>query len=402
MAYCYYHFFVKDKTVGTNYISDQLAVDIVKTDDMTEEEKSKYDDRWFMEINYYSNNKNNGFKLQELNFNYFTDYSLTSDKYRATGMQYVGDYKHNDVRVSSEDELNNYVFTAFTYYDTWDGISYDGYYGNFASTNCLLKRSTSFTIKIDNRAFEIQLDKSWSKWRGWWIFGYTETHFYTWSELFESAMKYVVSSSFGYGDYYLQMNLSDFFTIKEYDLNSGKLKEDNVTDIIKTYALVKVHYDENGAKNSSQSMFGSIKCDPNYDIEETTIDTTYWQERMLYTLSEKDFVYRYSDVYQGYFASLSLDTKKMFADMPRAKVNVTLGLQSQYLLDNKISVVGFDYNGFENFEIDTLTITGQNQTFYLLEKSLYNTKLQTFKRSSGISLDFGLNAINNEYAEVIV
>ena len=123
---------------------------------------------------------------------------------------------------------------------------------------------------------------------------------------------------------------------------------------------------------------------------------------MLYTLSEKDFTYRYSDVYKGYFASLNLDTKKMFADMPRAKVNITINLQSKYLIDNKINIVGFDYNGLEDFEIDTLTITGESQTFYLLEKSLYNTNLQTLKYSSGITFDFGSNATNNEYTGVVL
>ncbi len=402
IAYIYYRFFIKDKTVGVNYISDQLAVDVIKSDDLSEEEKSKYDERWFMEINYFSNSKKNGIMLQELNFNYFTDYTLTSDKYRATGMQYVGDYKHTPVRVSTESELNNYVFPAFTYYDTWDGISYNGYYGSYASLNCLLKRSTSFTIKLDNRAFEIQLDKFWTRESGWWIFKSAESYYYTWSDLFESAMKSVVSANVGYGDYYLEMDFSQFFTIKEYDLKSGKLKEDDVTNIIKTYALVKVHYDENGAKNSTQSLFGSIECNPKYDVEDTKIDTTYWQERMVYNLTVKDFTYRYSDVYKGYFASLNLDLKKMFAEMPRSKVNISFNLQSQYLIDKKINVIGFDYNGLEDFEIDTLTIVGKSQTFYLLEKSLYNTNLQTLKYSSGITLDFSENATNNEYVGVVL
>lgn len=401
LAFGYYHFFVKDKTVGTNYIDNQLGVDLIgKVEDLTPEELDKYSERWFIEVNYYSNSKNNGITLQELNFNYFTDFTLTSDKYRATGMQYIGDYVHHDVTVSSESERDNYVFTDFNYYDTWDGVSYNGYYGNNASVNCLLKRSTSFTIKLDNRAFEIQLDKYWSKKHGWWIFGYTEYHYYTWSELFNSVMNSVESANVGYGDYYLELNLSDFFTIREYDLETGKLKTDDVTDIIKNYALIKVHYDENGANRSSQSLYGSIDCNPNYGVQED-IDTTYWQERIVYTLNEDDFSYRYSEVYDGYFISLNMSTKKLFADMPRAKVNINIDLQSQYLLDNKINIVGIDYNGIENFEIDTLTIIGNSQTFYMLDKALYNSQLQKLIYSNGITFDFAENSINNEYVEVI-
>ena len=39
LAYGYYHFFVKDVTTGTNYIDNQIALDIVASDDLTEEQK---------------------------------------------------------------------------------------------------------------------------------------------------------------------------------------------------------------------------------------------------------------------------------------------------------------------------------------------------------------------------
>ena len=86
LAYGYYHFFVKDITVGTNYIDNQIALDIVASDDLTEEQKNEFEERYFMEANFFSNAKNNGIALQELKFNYFTDYSLSSNAYRSTGM----------------------------------------------------------------------------------------------------------------------------------------------------------------------------------------------------------------------------------------------------------------------------------------------------------------------------
>ncbi|MBR4999176.1 MAG: hypothetical protein IKY10_04770, partial [Clostridia bacterium] len=129
---------------------------------------------------------------------------------------------------------------------------------------------------------------------------------------------------------------------------------------------------------------------------------TYWQERMVYTLNEDDFSYRYSEVYQGYFLSLDMDTKKMFDEMPRAKVNVNIDLKSQYLKDKNINIVGLDYNAFEGFEIDTLTIKGDLQKLYLLEKSLYDTNLQTFIHSKVLEIGIAQNAINNEYQEVAV
>ena len=130
---------------------------------------------------------------------------------------------------------------------------------------------------------------------------------------------------------------------------------------------------------------------------------------MTYTLTETSklngadiFSYRYSEVYGGYFLSLSMDGKKLFAEMPRAKVNITLDLQSEYLTERELKIVGFDYNAFEGLELDTLTIRGETQTFYLLENSLFGTSLKTIKRSAGLTLDGLETAIDSEFAEVVL
>ena len=227
--------------------------------------------------------------------------------------------------------------------------------------------------------------------------------------LWVQVIEAIRSNSAGYGDYYITVDLSEYFTIRAFDTESGKFKEDDVTDIIKNYSVLKFHYDENGARNSSQSLFKCIDCNPKYDISDEPIDTTYWQERMTYTLTETSklngadiFSYRYSEVYGGYFLSLSMDGKKLFAEMPRAKVNITLDLQSEYLTERELKIVGFDYNAFEGLELDTLTIRGETQTFYLLENSLFGTSLKTIKRSESITLDGLETAIDSEFAEVVL
>lgn len=401
IAFGYYHFFVHDVTVGVNYVDNQIALDIVKSDDLTEEQKNEFEDRYFLEANFYSNAKNNGIALQELRLNYFTDYSLLSTAYRSTGMQYLGDIKQEDLTLveTTEEEANQNEPKGFSYYDTTNGVSWDG---NKLRTQ--MNRESCFTIKIDNRPFQIQLNKTfeWTtykrQWYTLWIWNKPTTHviMYNYLNVFADCMQAIRTNSAGFGDYYITVDLSEYFTIRELD-EKGKYKQDDVTDIIKNYSVLKFHYDENGARNSTQSIFKCIDCNPSYDVEDKNIDTTYWQERMVYNLTDKDLDYRYSEVYDGYFVSLSVDMKTRFANMPRAKVNVNISTT----FDDK-KIVGIDYNGFENFEIDTLTITGENQTFYVLDKGLYNTKIQTLKRSSGITLDFAKNAINDEYVEVVL
>lgn len=403
LAFGYYHFFVKDKVIGVNYVGSQVPIDLEGKEDLTDEQISAYEDRVLFTVNYYSNAKKNGIELQELKLNYFMDESLSVASCHSTGMQYIGDFETYTTQVWTKDEADNAVVEDFYYYDTFDMISWSG--GNIATQ---LNRNQPFIISIGNKPFSIQLTGQYRKWHykaqtfiGDWLGlnSYSDI-FYDYGDVFYDVMKSVKTNSSGYGDYYILADLSKYFTAYEYD--GSKFVKDTISDVVKNYAFIKFHYDENGARNSTQSMFGIIECNSKYDIVDEKIDTTYWQERMLYTLTEKDFSYRYSDVYKGYFASLSLDTKKMFAEMPRAKVNISIDLQSQYLEDKKINIVGFDYNAFEDFEIDTLSITGNSQTIYLLEKSLYNTNLKTLKYSNGITFDFGTNAVNNEYKVVVL
>lgn len=405
LAYAYVYFKDNDFTTGTNYIDDQVPVDLVeKAEDLTDEEIQYYEDRWLFNVNYYSNDKNNGLEVQEMQLNHFTDISLNTSACRSTGMQYIGDFETYLVEFETREEADDYVWEDFYYYDTTNMISWSG--GKIATQ---LNRNAKLIIKIDNKPYMIQLTGEEREWhyKSKTLLGkilkldsYTDT-LYSYKTVFYDVMNAVESNSAGYGEYYITVNLSEYFTVYEYDFDKKDWNEDNISDEIFTYAVLKFNYNENGMLNSEQSIFGQIECNPSYNLKEE-IDTTYWQERIIYTLDEDNFSYRYSDVYKGYFLSLDMDTKKLFAEMPRAKVNININLQSQYFIDKGINIVGIDYNGFENFEIDTLTIVGEPQTIHVLDKALYNTKLQTLKYSNGIILDFAENSINNEYVEVVL
>lgn len=400
LVYGYYHCFIHDVTLGVNYIDNQIGLDIKNAKDLTENEKNELEERYFLEANYYSNAKHNGEPLQELKLNYFTDYNLMSTGYRASGMQYLGDLKQEDLKLTptTEEQANRDEPKGFCYYDTTNGISWDG-----GKLRTQLNRESTFIISIDNKPYQIQLDKTYQwttysrQWYTLWIWNKPTTHIwlYNFLDVFADCMQAIRTNSAGYGDYYITVDLSEYFTIRAFDPETGKFKADDVTDIIKTYSVLKFHYDENGARNSTQSMFGCIDCNPSYDITEEQIDTTYWQERFVYTLTNKDLELRYSDVYDGYFVALSIDTKTLFANMPRSKVNVIIDMNEEK------QIVGINYNGFENFEIDTLTIHGEG-TFYLLNKALFNTNIQTIQHSNNLILDFATDATNNTFSEVAI
>ncbi len=400
VAYIFYNIFNDKTTIGTNNISDQLALDITPADELTEEERSEYEERWFMEANYYSNDKNNGIELKELNFNYFTSHRLLKSDYRATGMQYVGEYSPM-IMHNADDE---YVNPDFYYYETTNGISFQGYNGNNinSAVGTLLNRQAKLTIKIDNKPYAIQLDGTYeyeTRRPKWWSFGIpvkeTVTVYYNYANLFSAVMQAVDTNSAGYGDYYITLDLSQYFSIYEY-AEDGTYTGDNVTDIIKNYSVLKFHYDENGAIRSNQSIFGKIECNSKYDYE----GVNFWDGRMVYILTEKDLKLRYSESYGGYLSSISNETKVIFDEMPAVKLLVEIDLSSSYLTNNSYNIVGLDHNAFTGFNIDTLTIKSDvNCEFNIMSDSFSGATLKTLKRTENITL---AGELGIDYSEVIL
>lgn len=400
-VFAYYKITDNTYTTVTYNINDQTPIDLMeKADDLTQEEIDEYENRVLFNVNYYSNDNENGIELQEMRLDYFTDLSLSISSCRSTGMQFIGNFKAKEKEQSSYAEAQDYVPSDFYYYDSTNGVSFSG--GNLAT---VLNRNTLFTIKIDNKPYQIQLTGGYEystferQWYTLWIWNKETVHhvYYSYAKVFEDVINAVRTNSNGYGDYYITIDLTRYFSVYEYDSTTGKFDKSETADVVKNYCVLKFHYDENGARNSTQSMFNTIACNSSYDVEDTTVNTEYWQERIVYNLTNKDFDLRYSEVYDGYFVSLPIEMKTLFNKMSRTKVNITINMA----YDNK-NIVGIDYNGFENFEIDTLTINGTNATFYILEKGLYNTKLQTLQYSSGLTIDYGTNATNNIYTVVVV
>lgn len=401
----YYYYVVKPfrTVVGINNISDQIGVDIIdkmqKEDELSEQEKQEFEERWFLNVNYYSNDANNGIELQEMRLDYFTGFELTSNQYRSSGMQYVGNFKTYD-NYGSSSEAEQYVVSDFIYYDTTNGISWNGYAGKYGSVATKLNRNEKFIIKIDNEPYLIQLTGSITK--GWWIF--SVRGYFDYGDVFASVINAVKSNSAGYGDYYITLDLSTFFSISKYDTTSGTFVKDDVSDVIKNYCVLKFHYDRNGARNATQSMFNCIESDANYDLDKT-IDTTYWQERIVYNIDLNTKIKnvdvlnkRYSEAYGGYLISLNPLAKAYFEEMERTRINLKLNLG----LLRANNIIGFDYGAFKDFELNSIELLSVDErNFYLLEESLVDTKLKSFKYNSKITLVKSDNFSDNAFVEVI-
>lgn len=394
--YIYYKYINKDDTIGTNYIDDQTGLDIkelVHSDDLTDEEKEAYEERVLFNVNIYDNSNNNGEKLYELRLDYFTDTSLNSTAYRSTGMQ-IKDYTGEDyweiIETTNEEAQTNVIGygTGIYYYDSVDGISFDG--GNMSTQ---LNRDQKLIIKIDNTPYEIQVTgtKKWDteETSGWWIFKKTtiihNTLHYNYATVFKDCMK-AVESGGEYGDHYITVDLSNLFTLKKYN-EEKKIFEEDATDVIKSYAVLKYHYEKNGMKNAKQSMFGKIELDNQYGIDQNEYDTDMWRVELNYNLTAKDLEYRLSSVKGGFLAYLDVEKIKILNDAKHALINITIDL------DANISVVGLDYSAFENLKINSITITSNsNRDFYVMDNALSGCGIDDISHSDTVNIIYSDNA----------
>ena len=398
-CYIYYKITNKNYTTGTNYINDQLAVDATNKEDMTTEEINEMEERWLFEVNLLSNYKKNGIILAEMRVNSFSDYSLTQSSYISSGIQQVGEKPSQpDYKSKTEDFWNTYVDDRYYYYTSSDDVTYEGGTSN-SSIGVTFNRNLKLTVKISNKPYQLQLTGFTYEYYEDWLGRLQQGSklVYTWSNFFNNLMYSITRSSYGEGDYYLtKCDLSKYFTLKSYNEN-GQVEEDNLTDFIENYCVVKVHYQENGAKNVNQSIFGLIAGNRNYGLDEI-LDTTYAKSELIYTLNENNLDYRYSNLNEGYYIFLNNNFKNLINKQPDHLTNIVIDLDR---LDKKI--LGIDFYGFENFKINTLTIlSSKSLNFKILDSSLFNTNLKTLKYSSNIILEISENATNAEYVEVVL
>jgi hypothetical protein len=392
IGYGFYKVFDTTSTTGVYYIDDQNPVDIatVSEENLTQEQINEYNDRYFFEANVYSNENKNGIILQELNLHYFTNPTLTVASTLSTGMQYTSDYDgknglYDTITVSVPDQAyaDNFISPRFEYYETTNGLSWDA-----VGLQTQLNRNTRFIIKIGGEAYHIQLTGKFEwdtndRHGEWYTLGIPIDHithhiqYYTYADIFKDIMHGVLTNSLETGTHYATVNLSKYFTvIDHYNTATAQWEATADADYITSYCAIKFHYDRNGAISKEQSLYEVINDDPRFNLTQVVYDTEYWQERLQYTLDANDLSYRFSSTYNGYFASLPLRLKTMFASMPKAEVSIVLDLTDEYLQGKKI--VGFDYNAFENFEIKNITITNGTGDFYLLTNALAGTHYKNF------------------------
>ncbi len=407
ILYVYFRYIDPSKTITINNIGNQVAIDtITDAEGLTDEEKRALENRTLFTVNMYDNTNKNGIFLGEMQMNYFMSYNLSTTDYRSSGVQWAINIElfEKEVDLFKVGYNSNYDnMYSIMEYETTDGVSWNGKIEEMSIATAL-ERDKEYIIKIDNQPYSIILNGTYTKSEPLWgfLWNVENTYNYNFQDLFLLLLQATQTNSKGVGTRYLQIDLSEFFTVKKFNSETGVF-EPQQSDIVKNYCVVKINYSKNGAVSSNQSLFNIIANNPSFDVDNNEISTEYWNATITYDLSDSDLSYRYSELYQGYFVSASQDLIVKFANMPSSKIDVVINLDSDFIKNHNYNIIGLDYNAFQNLKLNSLTIKSEElATLTLLDYCLADTNIKTLNYTNTITLIKSNTAINNDCVEVVL
>ncbi len=344
--------------------------------------------KYFMEINYMANEKEDGLSLFEIKFNYMLDEN--QEDFYSQGLQFVGKNEKQNVSFGFY-ELNGQgsgVYLKETsawpnyYYhygfwgsyasgigtQTYNYASFDDYDHTTLSTNPIGENS-SFKIQLGDDLFLMEFkNKEVGMVDGNEMYNRERHEFGI--VLYE---KFKVDHYFSIFDIGYMANLllnavrilpagtnsamvfefGDLFKYSKYDAEEGIYKEvglkenEKIASDIKSYYAIKVTTSADGAKTASDSLFKAINGVSGYNSTDDFLSDDYFIGRSKLEVTENDFELIKSD--EGNFLKLKEDFINYY--LPYKD---TIMLNVRINLDNflGLEVAGFTTdNGLDKFEV---------------------------------------------------
>lgn len=352
----YYMFLVDNVVVVANFVDSASYAE---------------DETFFIEMNYFGNEKNNGEQVFEIKLNYYIEPDVPvkdeegnySEKYiYSSGAQFNAD----DFVLESETLLgwwqntDQYRLKNVYYYDKDAGNN------GFKSTEELSKQD-QWIWDVDGQLCLLQMKGK--------TFNYTGT--LGWNCYFNydaSALiftMYNLAKSMPDGQSVKMINLSQYFHLLEQDSDgkfTNEITDDNVLEE-KTYVNIKINKSNNGMISAEQSLFKSYYGDSDWTFDGSEESQTYWVDETIYNIGLQDF--RYSLVKNStYELVLKNSCVDFLDDFEYLVLNVDIDLDD---INFNLNVIGFAENAFADLRVNQITLTASsNKEFVVYSPELYN------------------------------
>lgn len=315
------------------------------------------DEEYFMEFNQYRNKNNNktSKKMNELKLTYHTDEFLTS-KF-STGIQVIGEIETFNKQLDGPfDSVQRYNHEFASYCDNY-------FYNQDATGKAYtavenISKNDYYIIEIKSEIYklefnETELDSDKLLWMKQVLLSDPVT-------LFEAMTKSV--ESLPVGDYVINFPLGKYFDIWLMDDSTKQFNKLNVQSKNKIYVEVKVHIEDRGATNSTQSIFKLIQNIPNWNTD-GIVNKEYWKVSPVKKITNADFINK-----DGYI-SLNMNLITYLNAYSNLEIYVELNITEE--------IKGFDYYALYGIKLNGLKISSENpQQFEIKNLALKNTGIE--------------------------
>ena len=266
------------------------------------------DTRYFIELNYYSNENNNGLEMFEVKYNYFMDENQSS--FYSQGLQYVANTASDKINWNFYADSTNTVgsnrvqiqgYPVFKYEEDHWGFyandenssqqynyaSSDNYEHLMQSTNAL-EGDVNFRIQLGNDLYlmKFKREKSEKTNKNYYgkFFGksdfylfFEKNYYYKYYsyydvEFFNQLLYNAVQSITPGTNSAMIFEFGDLFNYYEYDSQKGQYKDTELveTDKIKqemmSYYAIKVNISADGVQKASDSMFKVVNGSASFNL----------------------------------------------------------------------------------------------------------------------------------------
>ena len=361
-------------------VSNTFEVGMLETVDGSEKKA-------FIELNYYSNENNNGLELFEVKLNFFMDENKTDIV--SIGMQYVANTKDDEIKWS----VNGRVPYFECVKEGWEGITYhdywDVYYSTFLTGNNSyyeyqssddyetvigneinpINKDSRFKVTMGDEVYQMALkfnspDRDflfYSKTEGNFLVQSTENRYqYVDNHLLAyNLYRSVKEANYGDGEYSVAQ-FADYFDYYEPNGNEGgynkvsDINTEKVKSSFQNFYVIKINKYKDGATVADDSIFNTIKGNSLFTLNGDFVAEDYYYGRSVVAVNYDDFnVVKTED---GGFI-LSLKDSFIKAHKPYAN-KIVLDVDVDFT--SELTFNGFNTKSFKDFRVYECSVNNQD------------------------------------------
>lgn len=314
-----------------------------------------------IEVNVFTNERNNGTPCYEIRLNYYTDVNIPENEEDYKNV-YSSGYQTVNEKIQWKLETDVQLFSWRT---NWYKTITNGYYYNSVNGESYkaineLDYSDKWIFDYGNgQGLMLVSSKGFFEHTpGTGVFGYTWWWHHDINEFLVDIFDIVELMEDG--TYILPFDISEYFNYKIYDSEQKKFIDEQA-DNKWLFFQMKITKNSNGLVSSNQSLFGQIANNSHYGYDGVD-NADYYRSMTIYNLTENDFIINATIINGNIYnlATLKTSANNFLNNFSRMYIRVVFDMDKYNYLN-----LGFSEQAFKDVDVNDIVISSTETTdFY--------------------------------------